>query len=463
MKKDNSFSIINLTRLFWILFVGLICIILINSLKRDFNHDEFEKVHTAWKILQGERIYIDFFQHSHPFFFYLLAPLIAILGLNSTALIVLRMVMFLMLLLILLVTCHLAAKVFNKKTAFISVLLLSSAQIFINRTIEIRPDVPQTLFGLLSLFLLFTYFENKSVKCLILSSISLGISFLFLQKTIFLITLIWCLLLINVYKKRVSYRDFLAYPSIFLLTLAPYYMYIVCSGSLSSYFTLNWVLITKFASRFTPFNAIGFALRTSTLLCVFYAWGLLKFCKTPNQVRTGWFSLGLLASTFLIAAPYKQSFMIAMPLIAIIAANAICLLFEREQKWILVVLLFAVVIPGFLLLKRAEDNNDAQLKEIDYVLSITDENDFVYDGNTTFNVFRKDIDFFWFSLRPKVGGLAAYKTIAEYEYDVYESIDKFRPKVISDYQIDNMQDERIAKHYAKSDKYKGLFIRTDYE
>jgi len=163
----------------------------------------------------------------------------------------------------------------------------------------------------------------------------------------------------------------------------------------------------------------------------------------------------------MVAGPYKQYFMPALPLVAIIAANAIYSLFVRKPKWLFVVLLFAVVVPAFLLLIRARDNNVKQLKRIDYVLSVTDKDDYVYDGNVSFNVFRKDADFFWFSLRPRVGGLAAYKTIAQYEYNIYKSIEKNRPKLISNYQIEDMQHEAIAGYYVQSDKFKNLFIRKN--
>ena len=43
--------------------------VLYMSLLGSLNHDELEAVHTAWKIVQGEVIYADFFQHHHPLFY----------------------------------------------------------------------------------------------------------------------------------------------------------------------------------------------------------------------------------------------------------------------------------------------------------------------------------------------------------------------------------------------------------
>jgi 4-amino-4-deoxy-L-arabinose transferase-like glycosyltransferase len=114
---------INLTRLLWALFGVLLVVIMFNSLNRWFDHDEFEAVHTSWKILHGEEIYVDFFNHKHPFFYYLLTPVIAILGENTDTIIAIRVIIFFMLLLIFFVTYHFSVKVFNKETGIISLIL----------------------------------------------------------------------------------------------------------------------------------------------------------------------------------------------------------------------------------------------------------------------------------------------------------------------------------------------------
>ena len=51
-----------------------------HSALASLNHDELEAVHTAWKTVQGEVIYADFFQHHHPLFYAWLAPVIMLSG-----------------------------------------------------------------------------------------------------------------------------------------------------------------------------------------------------------------------------------------------------------------------------------------------------------------------------------------------------------------------------------------------
>jgi 4-amino-4-deoxy-L-arabinose transferase-like glycosyltransferase len=450
---------INRTRLLWVLFGALLAVIMLNSLNRWFDHDEFESIHTSWKILQGGEIYVDFFQHHHPLFYYLLSPVIAIVGENTATVVAIRVMMFFMLLLIFIVAYHLSKKVFNKETAIISLLLLSTSLIFITNAIEIRPDVPQTLFGLLSILLLFAFFENRSRKCLASSSFFLGISFLFLQKTLFLILLIGGLLLIEVYKRDIFNRDVLFYLSIFLLTLAPYYLYLFYTDSLHSYFIFNWTLNASLLYSFLPTDIILSSVVLNLMLWAFYLTGLLLFMKTPNQRRFAFFSLGLLVPSFFIRAPFPQTFMMAVPLIAAISAYAMHSIFQKNKNVLALLVVLSISYSAHYLVTKTSNANGGQLRKIDYVLSTADTEDFVYDGDIQFNVFREDIDFFWFSVKPGTDALATYQTMTRYDYNIYELIDKFKPKVISNYYIKNMNDERIAKHYVQSDLYEDLYIR----
>jgi hypothetical protein len=90
----------------------------------------------------------------------------------------------------------------------------------------------------------------------------------------------------------------------------------------------------------------------------------------------------------------------------------------------------------------------------------TTPSDYVYDGDIQFNVFRRDIDFFWFSVRPKNGALETYKTIRNYDYGIYSDIEKFKPKVISKMWLDT-KNKIISDNYEKSPVYGDLLIRKN--
>ncbi len=461
---SEEIDIISLTKLLWILFFTFLSIMLFQVLNKDFNHDEFEVVHTAWKILHGEKIYVDFFQHHHPLLYYLLIPILIVLGENVASIVAMRLVIFLMLLLIFVVTYYLSEKLFNRETGIISLSLLSITPIFVDNAIEIRPDVPQALCSLVSLLFLFIYFENKSLTYLTLSSFFLSLSFLFLQKAIFLIFLIGILLIVCAYKKQISYKDFLIYFFVLLLTIFPYYIYLVCNGSLYPYFIFNWALNARFLSQTSQleilFGSLGHAILTNSLIWVFYIWGLRSFIKNLKQKQFAFLSLGLLISVLFVRTPHQQYFIMSIPLIAIISAFTVYSIFLNRYK-LLLVLYVSISLFLFFSFDKVSTNH-LQFQKINYVLSITNSKDFVYDGNINFNVFRKDISFFWFSVNPKVGGLITYKTFKNYQYDIYHLIDTFKPKIISNNYIDNLKDDRLVKHYVQSHLYNDLFIRIDH-
>lgn len=88
---------------------------------------------------------------------------------------------------------------------------------------------------------------------------------------------------------------------------------------------------------------------------------------------------------------------------------------------------------GKYVFELAARGNGNQLAKIAYVLNGTETTDVVYDGNVQFNLFRPDVDYFWFSVPPGCSGLAAYQDVKGYAYDLMERITRLRPRVVSTY------------------------------
>lgn len=461
MKKNSVAVRRRFTWMCVLLLLAWVPVLAAYSLKKQFDPDEFEAAHTAWKVFTGERLYTEAFQHHHPFYYYLLTPVLAIFGESVASVLAMRFISFVMLGLMVVVTYRLSLDIHgSRRKAVLSALLLSAAPLFVGSAIEIRPDVPQTLFGLISIWMLLAWVEKRKLPLLILSAACLAVSFLFLQKSVFLIALLGLLLLINVWKKRVGLRDVFLYGIVGLGLIAPYFIYLICSGTAGAYWTFNWLLNMKFVQHFSAVNSVGYAFRTSTLLCVFYVWGLLKFTKTDSQIRLGWLSVGLIACTFLVRAPYRQYFMIIVPLMATIAANAIITVFEKKPHWVVVVLILSVVPGQFFLMKKLTETNAVQLHRIEYVLSVTEADDYVHDGVPYFNIFRKDLDYFWFSVKPG-RAMDTYRTFADYEYNIVELLEEFKPKVIPRRTINALEAPAISDRYRQSNVHPDLYIRID--
>lgn len=430
----------------WIIAGLSVLLIFYYSINRFFDHDEFFVIHTAWKILRGERMYTGFLQLHHPLLHYLLTPVVAIMGENIRSIIASRMLIFFMFVLLLAVTYKLSSRVFAKEVGIISVVLLATTFHFVNKVIEVRPDVPQTLFNLLSLLYMLDFFESKSRKDLVLGSLFLGVAFLFLQKAIILVFLIECLFLYNAYKKLVNRKELLLHFSILVLVVTPFYLYIFFSESLEQYLLFSWVIHTKLLEHFTPIPILKASLKINFALWGFYLLAILFFMKTRTQKMFAFISLGLLASVFLARAPNPQYMLPSFPLMASASAYAIYSFFRKNRMILASAIIISVAMPLYFLTKNAHNTNERQLRKVEFVLETTGPEDYVYDGNVFFNLFRKDLDYFWYCGKPSVGVLATFQSMTGYRYDVPALIETFRPHIISVGYIKEINDPRISEH-----------------
>ena len=99
---------------------------------------------------------------------------------------------------------------------------------------------------------------------------------------------------------------------------------------------------------------------------------------------------------------------------------------------------------------------------MEYVLSVSEPGEaffFVGHKNIKINLFRKDVDFFWFCTEPKKC-LDTYQSFREYDYDPASLIKKHRPRIVfvhHDFEVDDLD----MKEYDKSPEYKRIYIRRD--
>ena len=457
------------SKLLWAIIFAEIILIFLYSLNVTFNVDEVESLHASWRILSGQRIYVDFFEHHHPLFYYTLIPIAGLFKESIMMIIAARFFVFLMLLLIFVVTYKISKIVFGKESALIGLVFLGSTKYFVERAVEVRPDVPQALFGLWAVYLLLTYFNNKSLRYLILSSASLAISFLFLQKSIFLAFISGLLLCHAAYCAQIKLRDVILYCIVFIVAVMPYYLHLFFNGQFHDYLLYAWDLNIDLFKQYSGWgrdtmSTLMYSFKVNFLLWVFWLLSLL-FLDTPNKERVGVCSLFLLIVYISMQLHWTQYLTLVLPLIAIMAGYAlhkVMGLFLKRQVFLLwgmaAIYIFSLIF--FYSKEMKAFQNTRQLMEMEYVLHITKPTDYVYDGKLSFNLCRKDLDFFWF-LQKKMRVLSTVKEKAANSYDIYKLIDQYKPKVISKAQISNMNDPRISEHYQRSVIYPDLYLRIN--
>ena len=122
------------------------------------------------------------------------------------------------------------------------------------------------------------------------------------------------------------------------------------------------------------------------------------------------------------------------------------------------ILLFLIFYPSIYIARECTKTNFKQIEKINYVLNNSDVDDLVYDGDIRFNLFRKDVDFYYYSVRKVGGGLVTENKIRGYEYNIYDIISEKKPKIISSYMIDNLNHPTIKNNYIKSEKFDDLYL-----
>lgn len=445
-----------------IAFVGIVVFAVLalwTSLFRDFDHDEFEAIHSAWLLFSGQTIYVDFFQHHHFLFYYSLAPVFAVFGEGVDAIMAARFLSLAITAGIIFLTYRIALMTYGRDVAILSVFFLMTTFMFLDKAVEVRPDVPLVLFELLSALFFLKYLQSKRLWYLSASAAALFVAFLFLQKAVFLGMLVGAVFLYSLYRKEFSWREFATYLGPFAMLLGGFLWYVSLTFGWSEYFFLNWKLNTQLLNTFPIYKYLLRSMAQNPLLWVLFFSGIFIMLQKRTFDVMAFFALGLLGSIFLTKSPFPQYYMMSLPFMAIVAAVFFAKLRERQEKLALTLMVLTTIWAAGSIWYMWK-NNETQLAKVAYVLSVTDPDDFVYDGDAQFNVFRKDIDYFWYSLKPKTGNLTAYRSMREYEYDTYQLIDEKKPKVVSNSFI-KTKDPAIADHYIKSKVFSDLFIRND--
>ncbi len=446
-----------------LLAVIILTVVLLNVFHRNFNRDEFESLHAAWKILRGEKIYVDFFQNHNPLLFYLLAFVIKFSGTNIRTIFLGRLLIFLSFLITLMSTYYLGKLIFDKTVGFYATLILASTPLFVQKAIEIKPDIAMVACLMASTAFLFYYFKNLERALLFFSAISAGIAFLFLQKAVPYIFFINIILIYKVLRRKISYKAWLLFLSVLFLTLLPYFLYLLFSGSLLAYwkFPIRFTMIWLGNHSHNPAFIAYFFRWLSPVVIFFYVLGLLAFLKTEDQKIIGLLSVAVFFSIWVNALIAPQYYMPVLPFIALITAAVLRNGFKKNYTvFIALCLLLIPLIRNNYEIGVRSPGCKPTLKLVRYVLDHTDPNDYVYDGHASFNIYRKDLNFFWFVLDYKYGALFVYKKLHPYDYNIYDLIRTKKPRIISTHLL-NVRDKRISRYYTRSPKYKNLYLLNE--
>jgi len=154
-------------------------------LVRNYDPDEFQHLHGAYCVARGLVPYLDYYEHHPPGSAWLLAPLVRVLGETWTTVLAGRALMLAFTAGILALTFALGRRVVGARTAALGVLLLSTTQLFVDKSLEVRPDVPATLLWLAGLAVLLRANDGERKRPFAVAGLLFGASFMFTPKLAF--------------------------------------------------------------------------------------------------------------------------------------------------------------------------------------------------------------------------------------------------------------------------------------
>ena len=461
----------------------LFCVAVYYAFLGRVDPDEVESIHTAWNILAGGAIYRDFFQHHHPLFYYLLVPVIEAGGETLLSFYLAEFLAFAIFAGIVVTTFFLAEKIYGDRvTSWFSVVLVLTFPYFIYKGTEIRPDILQVFLGLLSFYFLVVHLDGKAKRHLVLSALLLSLSFMVLQKAVFLIFVTGLALLYYLFRsgdEKISGKDFFLYWAVFLSLPASYVAFLYVTGGLQNYFDFNWLINVKYQFRFSPFRYFPVDLSSlsrkflMTLSAMVFAVLLIRGCyfKTdkhfgPTGVGLHWLvvtaAVLLGASFFFVPAPHSQYLLMASPFFALAAAFYLRRFSDSTVRKYLMVLVF---LCASFLISQAKDGREkeAAVQTMRYVLSVSSPSD-AYFGYKRSNLFRKDASFFWFCYLPGKC-VETYQSFRDYDHDPVRIIMEAHPKVIhrrSDEFYDAIVEHPyVVRNYERSSEYSQIYLRKD--
>jgi len=451
--------------------------------RRVFDPDELEHTHAAWSVFKGLLPYRDFFEHHTPWFYFALSPFFRWFAVDQSYESARRFLFFgrlfsLMLaaLSVVLVT-RVGRLVANRRVGLLSGLFVAAQPVFIQKTLEIRPDVPAFLFFMGALWLLLRGLLEEErlttprLRWFLGGGLCLGAAIMCTQKMLFVLP--GAFLGLGLWALAGGRRALVArMPALLVVGLgvaAPAlltWLGFALHGGGRQFIYDNFLLNARFQLR--SFRGVQVTLKTSWPILVLALLGasvaIHRFSRADRR-RYGDVLLlctlgGLIAGIAVVPVVYEQYCLVPLSIACLFAARGLSFLVElareRARAWFLVgAILPLSVLPVLYLGWSFGHGNDGQMARLRYVFDHTGPADSVLDGWLGTQVFRPHPLYYFFMHRELLGALS------ESDKDAYlgplES-GRVRPSLIT------LDDELLAlgprfssflrTHYVSSD---GLF------
>lgn len=394
---------------------------------RKFDPDEFEHAHAAWSFFRGLIPYQDFFEHHTPWYYVLLRPFFRWFSVDTSFpsathfLLFGRLVSLLLTVASVALTIRLGRLVMDRRTGLLSGLLLLSQPVFLQKSLEMRPDMLGLPFLLGSLCLLVAAVRAREQGqggwgLFIAGGVSLGGAVMCTQKMLFVFPGLfgalglWMVLGGRGVLARIA-AVALALAGVAIPCLATWVAF-TQRGAGGAFITNNFLLNAGWHHTVT--GQFLKLLESSGPVLALAAWATMAFLRrfsrqilrrTPppasdhGQAMLACTMIGLFLGVLVIPVAQRQYYLMPLPLFCFFGARgALCLLdgARKKKRAVAIAAVALAVLPLVALGKDYADGNDAQLARLRHVFETTQPTDLVMDGWEGTGVFRPHAFYYYF-------------------------------------------------------------------
>ena len=393
---------------------------------RFFDPDELEHSHAAWSLFKGLLPYRDFFEHHTPWYYFALAPFFHCFAVDQSFESARRFLIFGRALSLGLTTLSAALVVrlgrlaANRRVGLVTALLVVGQPVVIQKTLEIRPDVPALLLFIGALwFLLRALLEREpsappSLRWFLGGGLCLGAAIMFTQKMLFVLP--GAFLGLGLWALAGGRRLLAARSLALLVALVGVAIPVVltwigfAAHGAGSQFIYDNVLVNA-RLRVRSDRHLLVTLQTSWPMLLFSIVGaavaIYRFARArPRQYGDVLLLCtlgGLIAGIPVVPVVYRQYYLMPLTIACLFAAEGLCFLVGlapdrgRAARFLVGATLLLLVGPGVdLATSFFTRRDDRQMARLRYVFEHTGPADSVLDGWLGTQLFRPHPLYYFF-------------------------------------------------------------------
>jgi hypothetical protein len=298
------------------------------------SEDEFQHLHSAYSIYHGMLPYRDYFEHHTPWLHFILRLIFPLWGQDITVIFMARRLMLVFTGCLLYLTYRLGKVIHSTDAGLVGALYLSYTKIFLDRTLEVRPDTPAVAFWLLALLCVVKGARQQRSYWYVTAGLAMGSSIMFTQKSLFALAGLSLALLWSFLDPRVgiAFRRNLRMTGAFVaglvLPIGITSLYFLANRGLYEFINCNFLLNFQWKQEVLPYHYILHYARQNPFILAIEVAGLLfvtlrlaqRQCVLQGEFAPVLATYILITGLFLIPVPYYQYFLFFLPMLALFAA-----------------------------------------------------------------------------------------------------------------------------------------------